>query len=576
MVSCEDFLNRSPYDDFTDGDYWKNETQARIFMYGFYPTVFPGYETGNSYSWLSDAGDDAISGGHQTPLLPDVAKGIPPSDGSWTFTNVRKANYVIESVPRIQESDEVKNHWLGVGRFLRGFFYSSLSYGYGDVPYFDKVTQFSTVKADLDYLFKDRDPRAFVVRKNIEDFRFALENVRVNDGALQINRYVVAAMVSRLMLREGTFQKYVGGDLVLAQECLTFAKEAAELVINSNKYSLSSSYKALFASDDLAGNPEIIMYRKYEDAVVVHSMWANNSTVEQTGASKSLAESYSKSNGLPYDIDGYLAPTATDFFRNRDPRLLENIRPQYYPRGANYGPFNYAGSGYSWRKFVNDDRIGEPGGHFNRSGNVTDAPVLRLGEVLLNYAETCYELEALTGTDVFNQGVLDKTINVLRDRTGVMMPHLQEVGGLPAINGITYDDPKRSRQNPVEDVSPMLWEIRRERRIELCVEGFRSSDLKRWHKLDYLSNENNPDFRYGAYIRLSDFPDDVAKSVNLMNYIDAVIVDTVSVVEGFILGNIGDQRAAPVPKNYVKPVPQDQITIYKSRGYKLSQTREWQ
>lgn len=97
----------------------------------------------------------------------------------------------------------------------------------------------------------------------------------------------------------------------------------------------------------------------------------------------------------------------------------------------------------------------------------------------MNYAEICYELEAITGKDLFNQEVLNSTINKLRAR--VNMPNLEEIGGAPAINGVVYDDPARTKWEPANDVPSMLWEIRRERRVELCYEnGLRSADLKRW------------------------------------------------------------------------------------------------
>ena len=59
------------------------------------------------------------------------------------------------------------------------------------------------------------------------------------------------------------------------------------------------------------------------------------------------------------------------------------------------------------------------------------------------------------------------------------MPALQFVGGKPAVDGEVYDDPKRSGNQSRGD-DPMLWEINRERRVELCFEGFRLNDLKRW------------------------------------------------------------------------------------------------
>lgn len=573
FVSCDDFLNRPPVDKFTDEEYWKTEAQARTFLYTVYTDLFPGYGTAQNPAWMEEVGDDAISAAIQSSFAPNL---IPSSDNSWTFANVRKANYVIESASRLEEPAETVNHWLGIGHFLRGYFYSSLTFQYGDVPYFDRVPQYSEAKADLDYLYKDRDPRNFVVDKIIEDFEFALGNVRPNDGALQINRYVVAAMVSRVMLREGTFQKYYYRNNEVAGKCLQLAKTASELVM-SGPYSLATDYKSLFISDDLAGNPEVIIYRKYLDGILTHYMLSQNYDIEQNGAGKSLTESYLRSDGFPvyYNNEYWYAPAAAAFFADRDPRLTYNFRPQYYPFGGNNVPFNYSRSGYSLRKYMDDGKAGDTGAAYSRGKNITDAPCLRLGEVLLNYAEITYELESITGEDLFNQDVLDRTVNLLRDRVG--MPHLQEAGGQPAVGGQPYDDPQRTKWEPDNDVSPMLWEIRRERRVELCFEnGLRAADLKRWHKLDYLCNAHNPDYRYGAYIVLSDFPAAVKESVSLAAFISPDEPANNDLTEGYILRNTDAARDLPQPKNYVKPAPVDQITLYRSKGYTLSQTKEWQ
>jgi hypothetical protein len=581
FASCSDFIDKPPIDEFTDGEFWQNEKHARTFMYDIYPTLFAGYGSGTTVpAWINDIGDDGVSGGDQGVFSPSV---IPATDDSWNFVNVRRANYVIENAPRMNEPEGTINHWVGIGHFLRGYFYSSLTFQYGDVPYFDHVLQYSKNKEDEAYMYKDRDPRDFVVDKIIEDFEFALTNVRVNDGALQINRYVVAALASRYMLREATFQKYYYHNNALATKCLQLAKKASELVL-SGPYSLSPNYKALFTSDDLSANSEVIMYRKYMDGILAHSMVQYNNSQPQGGVSKSLTESFLRSDGFPiyYNNAYWLAPTAEAFFLDRDPRLSYNFRPQYYPQGGNNTPFAYTLSGYSWRKYT-DDAWMENGNPMKDSPllsggrNITNAPCLRLGEVLLNYAEICYELEAITGENLFNQEILDMSINKLRDRVG--MPRLQEISGMPAVNGVVYDDPQRTQWEPDNDVSSMLWEIRRERRVELCLEGgFRSVDLKRWHKLDYLCNQHNPDFRYGAYIRLADFPADVAKNVKLAYKVDPVSVDTLDgkLQEGYIIKNIGTIRALPEARNYVKPIPTDQITQYKNKSYTLTQTKEWQ
>lgn len=205
-------------------------------------------------------------------------------------------------------------------------------------------------------------------------------------------------------------------------------------------------------------------------------------------------------------------------------------------------------------KFMDDTQATSEDQKYRGQNNETDCPLLRYSEVLLNYAEACYELGELSQAD------LDASINLIRRRNGMSIPDLQMLGNQPGVNGTAYDDPKRD-----PDVPAMLWEIRRERRVEMCFEGLRYSDLKRWKKLDYMCNETNPDIRYGAYIRYSDYP----KANRTEVYIDG------GAEEGFILCNRGTARKAPEAKNYVKPIPKDQIQLYEDNGYKLTQTKEW-
>lgn len=99
----------------------------------------------------------------------------------------------------------------------------------------------------------------------------------------------------------------------------------------------------------------------------------------------------------------------------------------------------------------------------------SDAPIFRIEEVMLNYAEAYYEKNG----DLTDE-VLEKTINVLRKRAGVD----------PLDKSAVIDDPKRD-----PDVAPLLWEIRRERRVELMGEGFRFDDIRRWKKGEYVNKQ---------------------------------------------------------------------------------------
>ena len=125
FTGCENFLNQPAYDDFTDAEYWQNEDQARTYMYGFYTSVFSGYGTGTSHGPFlmgQTTNDDFASDKQQLNLRPEA---VPVSDGSWSFSNIRKANYVLENIDRIDANAATKNHWRGVARFFRACYYSS-------------------------------------------------------------------------------------------------------------------------------------------------------------------------------------------------------------------------------------------------------------------------------------------------------------------------------------------------------------------------------------------------------------------------------------------------------------------
>ena len=553
FTSCTDYFERPPFDSLEDSEYWQTEEHCRTYSYGFYPTFFNGYGTsgliGGSSFGNGDTFNDDIAWNVQGEFTPIR---VPDSDSGWDFSVIRKANYMIEKVQTVPGlSEEALNHWLGIGRFFRGMQYANMVFGYGDVPWYDARLDAS----DRDAMFKDRDPRTEVDRKIMEDFQFAMDNVRTNDGDLVINRYVVAAMVSRLALREGTFLKYHTIDAALGTEMIKMSREAALIVMQSRLFSVSPDYNALFSSDDLAGNPEVIFYRKYLGGTLTHCVLTYNNAEAQTGANRALLESYLTDDGLPVHLDANWDPqTADEFFAGRDPRLTETFRMKYYVRGEDCTPFNYSTSGYSMCKFMDDTQATSEDQKYRGQNNETDCPLLRYSEVLLNYAEACYELGELSQSD------LDASINLIRRRNGMSIPDLQMLGNQPGVNGTAYDDPKRD-----PDVPAMLWEIRRERRVEMCFEGLRYSDLKRWKKLDYMCNETNPDIRYGAYIRYSDYP----KANRTEVYIDG------GAEEGFILCNRGTARKAPEAKNYVKPIPKDQIQLYEDNGYKLTQTKEW-
>ena len=219
-----------------------------------------------------------------------------------------------------------------------------------------------------------------------------------------------------------------------------------------------------------------------------------------------------------------------------------------------------------------------------------DAPCIRYAEVLLNYVEARYEI-AQVGGNAFSQSDLDKSINELRDRQltkwgdteAKTMPKVQLNGGNLSVNGVVINDPARD-----PDVNPVLWEIRRERRIELIMEGRRGEDLRRWAKFEYLNSEDANGYPamsfLGAYVNMADYPeisskDDSGKRV--LYLFDPENPGNEDTEKGYIYylrekelrifkaGELNSERY------YLRAIPAAQLTIYENKGQVLTQNPGW-
>jgi hypothetical protein len=547
----DDFLDKPPLDDLTDDTYWTSEGNVRTFAYGFYTTYFPGYASGFDLTWGGYFSGESLNDDF-APTTPTVlTRQVPQTGGGWSFTNIRKANIFIDRIKTVPMSAEAKAHWTGVGRFFRAMEYASKVKAFGDYPFYNKELN----NEDNAALYRPRDPRALVMDSVLADFQYAAANVRIADAAtgpqkLIVNRDVVLAFMSRVFLYEGTWQKYQSNNSTKATEYLEAAKFAANELMTKGGYTLAADYRKLFNSLDLSTNTEIILYRRYQTGLLTHSLNSYVNKEPQTGVSKNAVESYLSSDGLPIGISPLYQgdKSITNVMANRDPRLKATITNDVRLPGK---VGNYSTSGYSTLKFLNEDIKDLTNG--NSSLNDTQAPVIRLGEVLINYAEACVELGTLTQND------LDISVNKLRKRANINMPNLQVVGGLPAVNNVVYNDPKKDPTVPA-----MIWEIRRERRVELMMEGFRNSDLRRWKKYEYLDTQANPDINLGAWINKADY---AGTTVTIQN----------NATQGYIIPapRAETQRIFNDPKVYLSPLPIDQIKLYKDQGVDLKQNPGW-
>lgn len=577
LANCEDFLTRDPLDRITDTpQFWNSEANIPTYTVGLYDQYFEGWRSGWSRTdWYSETNVADWNDDNAQRAATFFTKVTPATDATnWNFNNLRRVNILIDRVGKADGlTEEAQNHWLGVGRFLRAMEYFKLVSKFGDVPWYDAPLESN----DMDQLYQTRQPRTTVMDHVAADLAFANSNIRLTDGeaGLTINRDVSLAYTSRIMLFEGTWQKYRENNNAKAIEYLNIAKNAASQIISGNKYSLASDYKSLTTSISLKGNPEIIMYREYEMGVLTHSLMSfQNTEAEMNSPSKSLIDTYLTTNGLPINQENNDAFLGDQWFydeiANRDPRLHAIIDTVGLRIDGVATVF--ATTGYFTNRFVNESLVDDPGG--KSSTNITDAPVMKLNEVLMNYIEAAAELDQL-GDYTLGQNDFDISINVLRSRPSTQMPRVVLAGDNLSVNGVLINDPERD-----SDVPPIIWEIRRERRTELVYEGIRFNDIRRWSKLSYADMTLNPKLNLGAWI-------DKERYVAWYNeeYSPAEPL-TVDDLKNIILdreGTAGYIKPIQDPsfmrvyaeKDYLYPIPTNQIALYKTKGVTIEQNPGW-
>lgn len=594
FTGCDRILDRPQLNTPTDETYWKTEMDARLFSNGFYPNYFIGYGAGWSTAYSPLRGytfsDNVASQGKQSTF----ENAVPSSRAStsetavatyltqyvgpqWNFTWVRKANLFINRLEtRMQGnvSEEAYKHWHAVATFFKCYSYARLVAVFGDVPYFEK----DFPNTDKETMFKDRDSRVFVMDK-VHDMlkNEVLVNMRRDDGANALNRYVAAAFASRWMLFEGTWQKYHGGDQAAATKYLTLAKEAAEIVMNSNQYAIDTPLRELFGSQDLKGNKEALMYRHFDAAQnLTHCVasYSNGQEGQSQAPNLALIKSFICQDGKVYQhssIEDAKVLNISNLAKTRDPRFEATFIDHVNTHSAT---LLYAA------KFIDREALTleNPGSNpsYGSSTNANDAPVIRYAEVLLNWIEAKAELGGVTQEDI------DKSINQLRrrplDATSISKG-LHNTADMK-LSDITEDfDPARD-----PDVSALIWEIRRERRMELVYEHSRLHDIKRWKKLDYMDNNKYPDTMLGPWVDMAQevpaYLDEQYIGDRQVKTEDGTIItfdgNNADKMVGYYIPTNAQPRDIFTDRSYCSPVGLQDIQLYKDNGnYQLTQTVGW-
>jgi hypothetical protein len=390
--------------------------------------------------------------------------------GGWDgWGTLRRINFMLQNVDKTKGDAAAINHFIGIAKFYRAYWYYNMVMTYGDVPWYSQVIE----ENEEELMLKTQDPRTLVVDSVMADLEFATTHIKPGGTNTRITKWAALTLLSRIALYEGSYRKYHTYLNLDKTANFYFDKsaKAAKQVMEQGGFDiyktgkLGEDYRALFSSPDLSANKEVIFLKK---SSVGEGVANNSHTVfdYQWALSKDLMEEYLMNDGSRFtDKAGYDKKVITEIFKDRDPRLSETIMEPGFKTNPNLATAHVLKptfGGYLQVKFYPRD----PNLRLGWDLNYTDLPIMRYAEVLLNYAEAKAELNDISQVD------LDATIGKLRQRVG--LPTL--VAGTATVDPILA-----ARYSNVTGNKALLLEIRRERRIELATEGFRFNDLNRWY-----------------------------------------------------------------------------------------------
>lgn len=479
LTSCNDsFLDRIPHDALTDANYWQTETHLSSVANTFTSSL-SGKDWLNKTEIMADSAPWSVTTAWRT-----IGGGYFTSDASqinsvWNaaYTGIGRTNYFLNNYQRATGvKEEIRERYAAEAYFYRAYNYWILTSLFGDVPL---IT--SELNVESPDVFRGRDARKDVIdriTKDLEDHYKALpEYVAAGSSDFgKVSQCAALALLSRIYLYNGRYDDAVS---------------ACERAMSSTYYKLYNTghpdvdYVNLFnytgrASRNPANKETLIAfvynYDLGESSRTSHNLsrecWVPNDYARFTPTA-SMIECYLTKDGKIWDPNS--ATSYEDVFKDRDPRMTQSILAPgtkweggesgdmlstdktvfTYPKFDNSKDGCMSYTGYYMRKYVEPSTVKDVGHDDN------DIVLIRYAEVLLNYAEAKEQLGTLTQSDI------DKTINLLRDRVGMVHLKLSEI---PA-------------------GSDIRTEIRRERRVELFFEGHRYFDIIRWKQGEILGED---------------------------------------------------------------------------------------
>lgn len=482
MTACDSLLDKEPETSRTESVTFNNANDfmlAANYLYSWLPEL---YTDGVGLIDRDYDADIACEASGTMSAISESSNGTSTTDSRYSnyYAHIRAINELFANKYKIAEKSTI-NQYLAEAYFFRAYYSFMMFMDYGPLTIIKDVMDTNSPE-----LYAARNSRDEFADFIIQDLTDAIElqalpkeaELRNTSGEGRITIGAAQALLARVCLFEATWQKYHYNNQARANELFQKAVTASKEVMADGSYELFynsalgyESYRYMFTLEtDAQTNPanvkknankEYILRKCFNENTAGDYLYTTGADKPyKTVASRKMVEMHLGSNGQPATYD--YVTSYTSFLENKDPRLAMNfLAPNSYTWSYANGRVDWQNGsadlaqlklraasdlGYPNRKWVTERTV-------DTSKWGIDIPIIRLAEVYLTYAEAMYELNnAISDAD------LNISINKLRNRVGMV----------PLTN------------STVPNGSTMLDEIRRERTVELYLEGHRLNDLRRW------------------------------------------------------------------------------------------------
>lgn len=439
--------------------------------------------------WLHDLrSDDMATGGGQleTPRYQiliganDAANYVAKNVWLGWYAVIHRANVVIEKAGDVTMSNEaLRDRLVGEAKFLRAMAYFDLVSMWGGVPLYDEYVKdlnASNPKATVDEVY-------ISIISNLQD---AIAGLSLNYSGEDIGRATngaARALLARVYMQRGDYES---------------AKIQLKAIIDSGQYYLVDDYVDNFL-EETEYNSESVFEVGYMDSNGLNNGLNHDGLGRETTLHNQDISPITWGNLIPSE-------SLLEEFESTDVAGDTKTDPRYkfsfYEVGDTIvsGPlkesdFNVASSSIrggtpkkvGWRKHTIIYKYAP------KYYSGLNERVIRYAEVLLMMAE-CQNETGESENDVLT------TLNQLRDRVSVMMPHY------PTTNYSTATKEDRFKA------------IVHEKRVELCGEEIRNRDILRWRqqgKLDLIGGDPISYFQPNKYELLPIPQDEINNNPNI-------------------------------------------------------------